>query len=418
MFKLIGRIIRNECGNALFIATLAMPVMIGAGGLATDTVQWTLWKRQIQRQADSAALAGAYAKAQGGNATSSATADINRHSFVTLSASPVIENAPASGPFAGDATAVRVVLQTSHVLPFSSFFMSAPPVITAEATAASVTNGNYCIIALESTAAVGVTLQGNATVNMGCGIVTNSRAANAVYAGGSSVVTATPVAAVGGLQSSSNYVSPTTLEPYHVAQPDPYAGLADPVATGCTARERVQPSDAPRTITPGCYRGMDLNGSVTLAPGTYFIDGDSFSVGSQANVTGTGVTIVLTSSNATNNPGSIATVTMNGGATVNLTASTSGIYDGILFYQDRRALDSGTNTINGNSSSTFEGAIYMPRQEVQFSGTAGMVTTCLQIVSRRVTFTGNSNIANTCPPPPPGETGAGSFTGTRVQLVG
>ena len=81
-------------------------------------------------------------------------------------------------------TAVRVILQTSEVLPFSSFFMSSPPVIRAEATAAAVTNGEYCVISLESTTATGITMQGNASVNMGCGLVTNSKAANAVVAGG------------------------------------------------------------------------------------------------------------------------------------------------------------------------------------------------------------------------------------------
>src|SRR5688500_18653412 len=118
MLRRIRQIVANDRGNALFIASLAMPVLIGAGGPATDTIQWTLWNRQIQRQADSAALAGAYAKAQGGNVTTSATTEINRHSFVTLSASPIIENAPTTGTYAGDTDAVRVVLQTSNVLPF------------------------------------------------------------------------------------------------------------------------------------------------------------------------------------------------------------------------------------------------------------------------------------------------------------
>ncbi|MCF8709774.1 TadE/TadG family type IV pilus assembly protein [Rhizorhapis sp. SPR117] len=407
------KILRNQSGNALFIATLAMPVLIGAGGLATDTIQWTLWKRQIQRQADSAALSGAYAKAQGGNPSASATAEINRHSFVTFSAVPVIENAPTAGAYAGDDTAVRVILQTSEVLPFSSFFMSSPPVIRAEATAAAVTNGEYCVVALESTTAAGITMQGNASVNMGCGLVTNSKAANAVIAGGSSLISATPVAAVGGLQSSGNYASGTALQPYTIAQPDPFADLPEPILPSCSGKVTVQPT-ATRTLDPGCYRGMDLKGTVTLNPGIYYIEGSSFGVGSQATVIGDGVTIILTSSTAATNPGSIADVNINGGANIQLTAPTSGTYAGVVFYQDRRATDSGTNKINGNASSKIQGAIYMPKQAVEFSGTSGMDTKCLQIVSRRVTFTGNNSITNQCP----AGSGAESFTGTRVQLVG
>lgn len=414
MLRRIRRILANDRGNALLIAAASMPVLIGAGGLATDTIQWTLWNRQIQRQADSAALAGAYAKAQGGNPTTSATAEINRHSFVTLSASPVIENAPTKGAYAGDTDAVRVVLQTSNALPFSSFFLSSPPVITVEATAAAVTSGEYCVVSLESTTAVGVTLQGGASVNMGCGIITNSQAANAVVATGSSTVVATPVAAVGGLQSSSNYVSPTTLQPYSIAQPDPFADLPEPVPpTPCNPKQTVEPKIT-QEFEPGCYAGMELKGTVTLKPGTYFIDAGSFTVTSKATVVGTGVTIILTATD----PASIGQVTIDGGASVNLSAPTSGPFAGVLLYQDRDAADSDPdlpNMISGNSGSTLEGAIYLPRQEVEFTGSSGMNTNCLQIVSRRVTFTGSNNISNKCE-------GTGleddEIVGTQIRLVG
>lgn len=415
-FGRLSRFIRNQSGNALILTTLSLPVMIGAGGLATDSIQWTLWKRQIQRQADSAALAGAYAKAQGGNVTTSANTEINRHSFVTLSGSPTIENAPTTGAYAGNTNAVRVVLSTSQTLPFSSLFLSSPPVIRAEATAAAVTSGNYCVISLESTSSAGITMQGNASVNLGCGIATNSKAANAVVAGGSSSISATPVAAVGGLQSSSNYASGTTLQPYSITQPDPFAALPTPtVPSPCNAKLNVSPTETMSVTNSGtaCYRGMDLKGTVHFAPGIYYIDGSSFSAGSQAVITGTGVTFILTSNTAASNPSSIATLDINGGANIQLTATTAGIYAGVLFYQDRRAQDSGTNTINGNASSMLQGAIYMPSQAASFSGDSGMTTQCVQIVTRRVTFIGNNNIVNNCP----SGSGAHSFTGTRVQLV-
>ena len=416
MFDKLIDLIRNESGNALFLVALSFPVLIGTGGLATDTVQWTVWKREIQRQADSAALAGAYAKAQGGDPTASATAEINRHSFVTLLGSPTIESAPTAGSFAGNANAVRVVLKMQKALPFSSMFLSSAPVLTADATAAVISNGNYCVISLEPTSATGVTMQGNASVTMGCGIATNSIASNAVTAGGSSSIFATPVAAVGGLQASANYAAGTTLQPYSIAQPDPFAGLPTPSVTTCSGKLSVAPNATQHVTNASgvsCYRGMDLKGTVSFDPGVYFIDGSSFSAGSQTVITGTGVTFILTSSNATSNPSTIATVDINGGASLQLTAPTSGTYKGVLFYQDRRAQDSGSNTVNGNAGSKLQGAIYMASQAVSFSGDSGMTTECIQIVSRRVTFTGNTMIANNCP----SGSGASSFTGARVQLV-
>lgn len=409
---ILNRLLRNRAGNILALAAASMPILVGAAGLATDTVQWALWKRQIQRQADSAALAGAYAIAQGFSASDSATADINRLALVNLTQTPIIENAPTTGSFAGNAQAVRVVLQTSGQLPFSRMLGVRAPTISGEATAAVITGGNYCIVSLENSTAVGITLQGNATVNLGCGIATNSRAANAVTAGGSSTVTATPVAAVGGLQASSNYVSPTTLQPYSLPQSDPYAALPTPNPSNCSGKVSVSPKDT-ASISPGCYRGFDIKGTLNMAAGVYFIDGGSFSIGSQAVVNGTGVTIILTSTNADTQPNSIATADINGGATLNLSADTSGIYAGVLFYQDRRALDSGSNKINGNASSSFQGAFYFPSQALEFSGTSGMTTKCVKMVSRRVTFIGNSSIANQCD-----DTGVRDIVTTMVRLVG
>ena len=395
------------------MAAAAMPLFIAAAGLATDTVQWTLWKRQIQRQADSAALAGAYAVAQGFNASASATSDINQMSLIALSQTPIIENAPTAGDYAGNGKAVRVILQTSQELPFSKILGITAPVITGEATAAVVSQGEYCVVSLEQTATVGITLQGNATVDLGCGIMTNSRAANAVTAGGSSTVKASPVAAVGGLQTSSNYDVSTALLPYSVPEPDPYASLPTPSPSGCAGKVSVNPNGT-KSVSPGCFKGFDVKGTLNMAPGVYYVDGSSFSVGSQALVSGAGVTIILTSSSASTNPNQIATLDINGGATINLTSSQSDTYSGILFYQDRRALDSGTNKINGNASSSFQGAFYFPSQALDFSGTSGMSTKCVKMVSRRVTFIGNSTIQNECD----SYAGAKDIPATIVRLVG
>ncbi|HLZ79401.1 MAG TPA: Tad domain-containing protein [Sphingomonas sp.] len=411
------RLRRSASGNILVVAGASMPLVIGAGGLAVDTIQWTEWKRELQREADSASLAGAYALAQTKSVSASATADLSRTGQITLSTTPTIESPPSTGSYAGNTTAVRVALQTSRALPFTSMFLSVAPTIGAQATAAVVSNGNYCMLALDRSTNVGVTLQGNATVDLQCGIASNSMASNAVYAGGSASVTATPVAAVGGLSPSNNYVSPTTLLPYSIPQSDPFASLPTPTATNlasCQSKATVGPNSS-ATLSPGCYQGMDLKGTVTLNPGVYYIDGSSLSIGSQAIVTGAGVTIVLTSSTAATSPSSIATVSINGSATLNLTAPTSGTYSGVLMYQDRRAVDSGgsnANQINGNASSTLQGAFYFPSQQMTFNGTYGMTTKCVQIVAKDITFSGNSKIDNTCPG------GQGGWVGTRVQLVG
>lgn len=414
-FGMLMGLARSVRGNVIVSVAASLPVVIGGAGLATDTLQWTLWKRQLQRQVDSAALSGAFAVAQGKSPETSVNGDIARTAEVTLSATPVIQTPPTSGAGAGNANAVRVVVETRRALAFSSIFLRTPPTIRAESTAAVVDNGNYCVIALEPTAAVGITMSGNTTVTMGCGMATNSKAANAVSTGGSSRVTASPIGAVGGLSWSANYVGDTTLRPRQIPQKDPFASLPDPdiKTTPCNKTMSVAPHGE-ENFTPGCYKTVDIKGTARLAAGEYYIDGGSFSVGAQGKLFGENVTIILTSKNATSNPSSIATVDMNGGAQVNLSAPSSGTYAGVLFYQDRRAPDGSANKVNGNTDSFYRGALYFPKQQVTFNGTAGMSTDCLQIVGRRVVMLGNSTISNVCPP----GSGSGSFKGTAVRLIG
>ena len=114
---------------------------------------------------------------------------------------------------------------------------------------------------------------------------------------------------------------------------------------------------------------------------------------------------------------------INAGANLNLKApgtSATGVaagYAGILMYQDRRAPD-GNNAnsqsrMNGNATSFLQGALYFPSQQVTFNGTAGMSTNCLQLVARRVYYSGNMHISNTCP----ADSAAGAFDGKKVRLV-
>jgi hypothetical protein len=261
-------------------------------------------------------------------------------------------------------------------------------------------------------------------VNLGCGVVSNSTASSAVTAGGSSRIVASPVAAVGGVPSSASYANGTTLLPYSPPTPDPYSSIPNPtVPSGCSnAALNVQPN-TPLTLTTGnvsagppnvfCYRGLDINGSVTFPPNSIvYVNGDTADFKAQANVTGNGITFVLTSSTAATDPSSVAQVSMHGNTVFNISAPDSGTYKGLLFYQDRRT-QYGQSYINGNSATTYTGGFYFPNRELVFNGNTGMHTNCIQLVARRLVFSGNSNVQNTC------ATGGGaqSFDATFVRLV-
>ncbi len=400
---------RSERGNVLAIVAASLPLVIGAAGLATDTIQWVLWKRQLQRAADSAAFAGVYAKVSGANYADAVNRDLKHNNHVATTATVTPNSPPPTGAYASDQYAVRVELAFQKKLGFSSLFTS-PPTIRAGATATIVPAGEYCVVSLESSAVTGITVSGTANLDLGCGMITNSTSGAAAVAKGSALVNATPIGAVGGIPASDNWGS-SQLLPYTLAQVDPFAGIEPEPPSGTCLDVVVEPSETV-TLAPGCYGNMTLKGNVTLQPGTYTLDGGDLQITSQAVVDGSaGVTFVLTSSTG---PASIGSATILGGSATRLVAPTSGTYAGIAIYQDRRAVDSGVgNVIAGGSASQFGGALYFPAQEIAFTGTSGLLTQCMQIVARRVVFTGTTSIANQC------STGSGSssFNGRAVRLV-
>jgi len=422
MLKAFKRLWNSERGNALIIAAAALPMIMGAVGLASDTIQWTLWKRELQRAADSAAIAGVYAVVQSNSVNDAVTRDLNQNNEVgNITVDTDIQHSPTTGAYTADANAVRVELAAQRSLGFSQMFLSAPPTIRATATATIVPTGDYCVVSLESTGTTGITVGGTADVNLGCGMITNSTSMDAAIAFGASQVDASPIAAVGGIDASDNWGSDTQLLPFTLAQDDPFADVDANAPSTCVpgGSLTVNPSATAAPAAGSCYTSITVKGTLTLPDGPLYVSGGDFKVNSGATVTSTtggssgGSTIVLTNV-STSSTATIGNMDLNGGATLNLTAPSSGNFEGIAVYQDRRAANcSNCNKINGNSSTFFQGAFYFPKQEAQFNGTAGMSSACMQLVARRVTFTGTSGITNTCP----AGSGSGSFEGRSVRLV-
>jgi hypothetical protein len=297
--------------------------------------------------------------------------------------------------------------------------MSSPPTITATATATIVPAGKYCVISRETGNVTGIDATGSTTVNLGCGMITNSTSMSAAVATGSSSVTASPIAAVGGIPSSTHWGSGTVLQPFTIAQPDPFGNVQLPTPSGCGAFPANSPSSTITVSNPSgvrCFNSnISIKGNVTLDSGTYILDGGSMSMtNTGASLTCLQCTFVLMNSSG----GAVGTVDLEGG-TMNITAPSTGCavgaagcYDGLLFYQSRTAAVDNTVKINGNNGSTISGALYFPNADLTFNGDSGMTANCMQIVVKDVKFTGNSAVSNTC-------TGVdyGAFTGKKVRLV-
>ena len=434
MLKAFNRLWNDKRGNALIIAGASLPMIMGAVGLASDTIQWALWKRELQRAADSAAVAGVYAKVQDASYADAVTADLARNNDIAgITVNKNVSSAPNAGAYTADVNAVRVSLQAKQMLNFSSMFMTTAPTITATATATIVPAGDYCVISLIKTDKTGINMSGNASVDLGCGMITNSTSMNAAIAAGSSTVDASPIAAVGGIDAGGNWEDDVQLLPFTMAQADPFEKVYPPTPSGCQEfKDYFGPSDDNKiggTVDLSAQTGVicikekganavpDIQGDVKLGPATYVFDATSLRMSASATgkppkLSCDGCTIVLTSSSTASPDSTIGTVDLQGGI-LDLTSPTSCTFKGISIYQDRRAAYDTVNKINGNSGSDFEGAFYFPKQTLVFNGGAGVTLKCVQMVSYVVEFSGNSTITNNCP------TGGGgnSFKGQAVRLV-
>jgi hypothetical protein len=261
--------------------------------------------------------------------------------------------------------------------------------------------GVFCILALAPHDEAALLFEGTADVLLkNCGINVNSDDADgAMTAKGASVVGATYADIVGGLSQSNN----TDLDLGDVtigadAVDDPYANLDVPTGSGCDYTDLKVGSNTTMTLSPGRYcGGLTIQGTAYLQAGEYVIVGGTFDVAATAHVTTDtvdGVTIFLTGSGS-----DYAQVTINGGAHVNITATTDGDYKGIAFFQDRNApvKNSGSpNKFNGGSTMNIVGAIYMPTQLTSFSGGNSVNGTCTRIVAYMIDFTGTSGFNTEC----------------------
>ena len=426
MRRLFRKLWNDDRGNALIIAGAALPLLVGSAGLATDTIHWTLWKRELQRAADSAAIAGVYERLE---TNSTATVgdvvdhdlELNNHTGEIDNLALEFEDTYPKVSFPADSgdmqRQVKVELAVRKVLPFSSLFMTEAPLIRAEATAASVPGSDeFCVVSLETNAKnTGILISGNAGISMDCSFMSNSPSANSAYSKGSAEVYAKSVAAVGGIQESTNW-HVESYDPYSPAVADPFANVTPaPGDMKCAGKWKTTGNKTAweNDVLSEGYdftNAKDSNGqpancwtSLSVSPGTtldipnnfgpVFINGGDAFI--QGNMNCTGCTVVLTNKN-TSPSATVGMFKVNATANVNITAPTSGYYAGIAIYQDRRATEkvSDVNKINGNSGSQITGALYFPKQELQYNGTGNTAGSCTLFVSRRIDFSGNSVTLN------------------------
>lgn len=399
---------------AILFALMA-PVIIGFVGVGVDVGSWYQERRSMQSAADTAAVAAALERSQGGATQSidaAAQQEATRNGFNAATDTIQVNVAPHSGAYKGDSNYVEVVITHPLNLYFSKMFLNNAVTATTRAVATTQGKNEACVLALNSTAQNAIYMNGaTSDVSMeGCGVVANSNDPKAVNVqNGEFEVDC--VSTVGGVSGAENIKTEKCPAPITGASAvaDPYSGLTVPSYSGCdhdpAGNKPYTPAEG-ETMTEGVYCGgikVSSGDTVYMDPGIYIMDKGDFNVMGNAHLEGHDVTIILTSSSGSGYGSFLFTgnddIALSAPTAADNSGSLTGDYTGVLIYQDRNApttpsLDA---RLTGGSDSELDGLIYMPNNDISFSG--GNSTDdngCLMLIAQKISFNGGADIENKC----------------------
>ena len=395
----------DPSGGVSIMAALLMPVLVLGMGLGTETGYQYMTQRNLQNAADLAAHAGG-TRLRAGDAKAAINAAAlhvaTASGFVPAKGTFALHTPPTSGPNAGNKRSVEVLLTRSQPRFFSALISSTPVPIGARAVATvSPSVSAACVLALSPTASQAVSVSGATDVSLqGCDVASNSNASDAFWMANSSAKLATNcVYSVGGAVSSSNLQlgECDSAKEYQQVIQDPYANVAEPsINIPCETDTNVTVFTPTYAHPSGVMAmricgGLDIKKQVTFKPGLYIIDGGNLTLNGNGTATDAGLAVQGATFFLTGN----AALKLTGNGSLNLQAPTSGPFSGILIFGSRSQTGL-THSIQGNTGSTTQGAIYVPTSAITFSGNSSTTNGCTQIIGLTVEFTGNSSLRSNC----------------------
>ncbi len=380
---------KQQSGSILIIGTISMFVLFGFMGLAIDAGYMYFHKRRMQTAADAGALAGAqelmhqYA-APYSTVQTAALKDTSLNDFPNGGDVTVTVNMPPQfGAKAGQAGFVEVIIGQPQPTTFLQVLNISSTNVMARAVAGAV-DSTACIYALDqstnTSTQYGFSITGSTQVNMACGIYSNSN----FSAVGGACVASNDISYVnaGGYTNSCGLPglqpSGPTSDPMAALFPTAGATIATKNTCTYTNFPTVNPSDIV-TLNPGVYcGGLNIKGTAVFNPGTYVISGGGITVTAGATLTGNAVTFFMTYPGT--NASLYSPVKITGSGIVTLTAPTiannptNSPYVGVLFYQDptvpAASIMATTSIIAGGGGSVYEGIIYFPTTDLQYTGSS------------------------------------------------
>lgn len=391
---------RDAGGNAIMLVAAGVPVLIGGAGAAVDIAQWYSWQRELQQAADQGALAAAWARASASNRDNyqtRGTQDFRNNLALTagFASNPTFRLANYSN---GSNNSVVVTATATRRLPFSSFLTGSAVTIGVKAQASFQAGANYnaCLI---STGNTGTTFEvgGNANVQARCGLAALSCSDDAITIDGSATVVTDSIATCG--TASVPAANQSVLTERVNGLTDSFADLTPP--TNSTARSYActgNGRNAQASPLAGTYTGgLVVRCRTVFGSGIYVINGGTLDLTGNFTVTGSNVMFVLRNGatlqlggSGNNNTVSLTPMQASDFVALGYSNTLANRYANMLIFEARDNNPSQEHIINGNSTSLFQGTIYLPSGTARLNGTASISSTCLQISARRIEVRGNA----------------------------
>jgi hypothetical protein len=447
--NVIASLSRDQAGAAVVTLALSLTGIAGLAGMGTEAANWYFTQRAMQGAADAAARTAAAAKSNGAGSDAYTTqAKSVAANFGFPAGTVTVHSPPSAGSHTADGNAIEVVISQSQTQFMSRMFMDNGPNIQARSVAlANVSlTAPACVVALDTHNTTGLNTTGNPHLGFnGCSLYVNAAGTTAATVAGSAVINARAAYIAGSVNGAGLHTTDGTFTGVDPLK-DPYASAPSPSAPSTTGScgtggangnglDKLFPNNQNTvTINPGnsgCttygFGGshdlhMTAGQTLNLCPGVYVFDSTSLKMDGQSvlnapptatttpamssalcgtNTTG-GVTIIFTNSSG----GSPGIPNIGAGATVNITAPSSGTYSGIALFEDRLACtgpglnNNGCNPqMTGGGAQNITGAIYMPKATMNYQGnnsTGASAPPCTQLVAFNITFNGDSQFNNSC----------------------
>ena len=266
--RLMQSLRRNTSGNVLILFAAGAPALIGGAGLAVDTAQWYMWKREMQYAVDQAAMAGAWSRVGGTTSTeyrTRAQQEIAANlQIVDFQGTPTIDLADYAGQ---TNNSVTVSLSATRTLPFSNLLLQGGTTITVSAQAAFEKASAYsaCLIAVDPSTKGAITFAGNAYVVARCGVAALSNNAEAISNNGNGTFNVGYLVAAGGIDQEliGTFTDRNTNSSYTNVGYSGQQGLVDPFAS-------LTPPNNPTPRTYSC--SSDTTYTATTSTVTAIVD--------------------------------------------------------------------------------------------------------------------------------------------------